>query len=191
MQQEYGIKNIFKNTTRGQKVVAGLFVLIVVILVVVLIVLVMGNAEEDLSDDDGSGDNGATEVVEGTQGLDTGDGGGNVQNVEVPVSTKFEENHNYTLIEYLPKGEYAFLNGEESDEDSVVYYYISENTAIDKGIVVSVDSCDEEGNTTKANDYLKSLPVDLSEYVIVYETHTGDVPCDVQATLVPLEDFDE
>lgn len=189
MQQEYGIKNILKNTTRGQKITVVLFLLIVVVLVVVLIVLATGETEEELGDGE-SGD-GTVVVSEGTQGLDAdGENSENGNLVEVPVSTKFEENHNYTLIEYLPKGEYAFLNGEESDEDSVVYYYISENTAIDKGIVVSVDSCDEEGNTTKANDYLKSLPVDLSEYVIVYETHVGDVPCDVQKTLVPVENLE-
>lgn len=95
-----------------------------------------------------------------------------------PISTEYNSNHNYTLIEYLPYSDDVFLTGEESMEDVIENFIIKENTAISKGIVVSVDSCDVEGNTAAANNYLASIPVDLSQYDIVYQTHVGDVPCE-------------
>ena len=177
MEQGYSLSNIFKNTTKKQRI-AFIIVLVVIIALISVLFMLVGASEETAEETTDSEEEVA--LFEGVAGdtienEEEGDG----TKIDVPVSTDYNSKHSYTLIDYLPKGEYKFLTGEESFVNSITYYIIKENTAVDKGIVVSVDVCDVKGNKKAANDYLKSLPIDLSEYVIVYQTHGSDVPCDM------------
>lgn len=176
----YSIKNLLINLTKKQKLGIVAFLVLLAIVAMIFAGLV-GSLQTDLSDDEEEVVENSAPVSEGVKWEDNSDGNSeNVESVEVPVSTDYNENHEYTLIDYLPSS--RFINMDYGNDQHGVrgYWVISENTAVEKGIVVSVDSCDVEGNTASANEYLKGLPVDLSEYTIVYETHVGDVPCDVQ-----------
>lgn len=186
----YSFGNVLKNMTKQQKIGAITFLAIIGFLIIVLFVLIAKPDNASLGDtEDGEAEENisATEIVEegingsiiesGSNNAGNSDGAG-LEKIQVPVSTDYDDEHEYTLIDYLPKGEYMFQLGEESDENMVTYYYISENTAVDKGIVVSVDACDEDNNKAAANEYLRTLPVDLSEYTIVYQTHMSDIPCE-------------
>ena len=177
MEQGYSLSNIFKNTTKKQRIAFIIVLVVIIVLISVLFMLVGASgetAEETTNPEE------EFVLFEGVNGdvIDKEESEESTK-VEVPVSTDYSSKHRYTLIDFLPKGEYKFLTGEESFVNSITYYIIKENTAVDKGIVVSVDVCDVKGNKKAANDYLKSLPIDLSEYVIVYQTHGSDVPCDM------------
>ena len=183
MEQEYSFKNLFQNMNRRQKIGLAVFVVVVVILIAVL--TMMAGTLNEMSD--GESDNGeeaelveqeATETAEGVSGGILSNGPDSNENITVPIKTNYDETHEYSLIEYLPVGKYNVEEGDESEEGVVAYYYIEENTAIDNGIVITVDSCNVEENQRMANDYLKSLPVDLSGYIIVYQTDVSDLPCE-------------
>ena len=144
MSSIYSVRNVFEKGNRGQVVVivAGV---VIVILVVILVILLVG----DKSEDDNIQSNNNVEVTQD----------------EIPVSTEYNEEHKYTLDDYLPWTNYDYL---EDGSGVDVKYDITENTAIPKGIVVTVSGCDEETNKANANAYLGTIPVDLSEYEISY-----------------------
>ena len=78
------------------------------------------------------------------------------------------------------------------DEEGSMVFRTTQRFAVDNGKSLQFNSepnnpfdvglSDEKTviGEEKQNEYLKNLPVDLSEYLIVYQEHTGDVPCDVQ-----------
>ena len=144
MSNLYNIKNVFEKGNRSQVIVmiAGV---VIVILIVILVILLVG----DKSEDDNIQSNNNIEVTQD----------------EIPVSTEFNKEHEYTLNGYLPWTNYDYL---EDGSGVDVKYDIAENTAIPKGIVVTVSGCDEETNKANANAYLSTIPVDLSEYEISY-----------------------
>ena len=144
MSNLYNVKNVFEKGNKGQVVVmiAGV---VIVILIVILVILLVG----DKSEDDNIQSNNNVEVTQD----------------EIPVSTEYNKDHEYTLNDYLPWTNYDYL---EDGSGVDVKYDITENTAIPKGIVVTVNGCDEETNKANANAYLGTIPVDLSEYEISY-----------------------
>ena len=144
MSSIYSVRNVFEKGNRGQVVVivAGV---VIVILIVILVILLVG----DKSEDDNIQSNNNVEVTQD----------------EIPVSTEYNKDHEYTLNDYLPWTNYDYL---EDGSGVDVKYDITENTAIPKGIVVTVNGCDEETNKANANTYLSTIPVDLNEYEISY-----------------------
>ena len=144
MSSNYSIKNIFEKSNKG--LVIGLFAgVIIIVLVIILLALIL--SRNDSNDRPNPNDD---EVI--------------VQN-KPSVSTEYNEEHEYTLDEYLPWTNYDYL---EDGSGVEVKYDIEENTAIPKGIVVTVSGCDEETNKANANNYLGTIPVDLDEYKISY-----------------------
>ena len=144
MSSIYSVRNVFEKDNKG-KVVIIIVGVVIVILVVILVILLVG----DKSEDDNIQSNNNVEVTQD----------------EIPVSTEYNEEHKYTLDDYLPWTNYDYL---EDGSGVDVKYDITENTAIPKGIVVTVNGCDEETNKANANAYLGTIPVDLSEYEISY-----------------------
>lgn len=144
MSSIYSVRNIFEKENKG-KVVIIIVGVVIVILVVILVILLVG----DKSEDDNIQSNNNVEVTQD----------------EIPVSTEYNEEHKYTLDGYLPWTNYDYL---EDGSGVDVKYDIAENTAIPKGIVVTVSGCDEETNKANANAYLSTIPVDLNEYEISY-----------------------
>ena len=140
MSSDYSIKNIFEKSNKNQVIAFMAGVVIVILLMILVVLLVSGKPSDE---------EGGVEVVQN----------------EPSVSTEYNEEHEYTLDEYLPWTNYDYLEDESGVE---VKYNIEENTAIPKGIVVTVSGCDEETNKANANNYLATLPIELSEYEISY-----------------------
>ena len=140
MSSDYSIKNIFEKSNKNQVIAFMAGVVIVILLIILVVLLVSGRSSDEGGD---------VEVVQN----------------EPSVSTEYNEEHEYTLDEYLPWTNYDYLEDESGVE---VKYNIEENTAIPKGIVVTVSGCDEETNKANANNYLATLPIELSEYEISY-----------------------
>ena len=143
MGSNYSIKNIFENADKKRVVGFLLAGVVIVILLVVLILMLASGNETD------SGDEQSVEEMQ----------------QETLVSTEYNENHEYTLDEYLPWTYYEYL---EDGSGVDVKYDITENTAIPKGIVVTLGGCEEEANRASADAYLNSLPIELDEYEITY-----------------------
>ena len=144
MSSIYSVRNVFEKGNRGQVVVIVAGVVIVILIVILVILLV-----SDKSEDDNIQINNNVEVIQD----------------EIPVSTEYNKDHEYTLNDYLPWTNYDYL---EDGSGVDVKYDITENTAIPKGIVVTVSGCDEETNKANAKAYLSTIPVDLNEYEISY-----------------------
>jgi len=79
-------------------------------------------------------------------------------------------NNTYSLDLYLP------YTVDSTYEDAAPNVYI-EGNEIDKTILVMVSACDAEKYKKMAMDYLKSTPIKLSEYEIIYEVNGTDVIC--------------
>ena len=191
MEQGFSFKNVLSNMTKQQKVMIALFVSLTIILLLILGGLLAGtqignpneNGEWADSSEGSGGDNGDSSAVveEGINGSEINYDNTvseNASYVDVPVSTDYNKDHKYTLTEYMPSGIYDFVSYGNNQSGARIYWEISENTAVEKGIVVKLDSCDVEGNKKKANEYLRGMNVNLSEYVIVYQVRVGEVPCD-------------
>ncbi len=110
---------------------------------------------------------GETVMVEKTVDSSESDSlsGGLVLNVD------YDEKHTYTLNDYLPLVRYEYLDDGSGTKE---YYDIVENSAVEKGVVVTVNGCDEEMNKRDANKYLESLPIQLKEYEIIYRVRACD-----------------
>ncbi len=145
MNSSYSIGNLFENA--GKKKIFGfLFAgVIIVILLAVLLMMVSGGVPNN-EDEQGNNDDETTED-------------------EVPVNTEYSAEHEYTLSEFLPRAYYEVLDDGTGVD---MKYDIVENSAIPKGIVVTLGGCDEEKNRLSANEYLGTLPIEPGEYEITY-----------------------
>ena len=144
MSSSYSLKNLFDNVGKKQMIGFLLAGAVIVILLVVLTMLLSSNSVSDEKEQDG---------------------GDEVTQNETLVSTEYNPEHEYTLSDYLPWTYYEYLE-DRSGVD--VKYDIVENTAIPKGIVVTINGCDEENNRLSANKYLGTLPIEPGEYEITY-----------------------
>ena len=184
MDETNSLKNLFTNLSFKQKI----GILAAIILIIVLIIMVVALVPKDSLEDKGDStsqesslepQSSSATIEKGTKWENTDAGSETTEEADIPTSTEYNENHTYTLEEYLPASRYEYKNKGDDTYGIRDYWWIMENTAVEKGIVVSVDSCDEEGNTAAAKEYLKSIPIDLSSYYVVYQTHIGEVPCTV------------
>ena len=178
-ENNYSIANLHTNLTKKQ--IAGFITLIIIVGLIIWGVISIANTITQ--------GNSATETEQAIDpniptsagskwGEDERDSN-NTEDITVPVQTTYREDHEYTLNDYLPTARYAYLNYGENSTVMRDYWWIMENTAIQNGIVISANSCDEAKYTNEAKAYLRSLPIDLSDYVIVYQTHTDEAPCNL------------
>ncbi len=175
--ENFSIKDLLRNLTNNQKLGIIAFLTITIIATIMIVGLV-NTLQNNTSNKETEKNSGST-----SSGIKWDDISNRnqeeIETVDVPVSTEYNEEHEYTLIDYLPSSKYGYKDYGDNQHGVRGYWIISENTAIEKGIVVSVDDCDVAGNTAAANEYLDNLPVDLSGYTVVYQTHVGDVPCNI------------
>lgn len=159
------IRNLAANLTKKQKIGIGVF-LVIVTIVAMVIAASINSLQDGLNNSDAA----ISEAVNWDDG----------STAEVPVSTDYNEDYTYPLIDYLPASRFSYLEYGDGESGTRTYWWIMENTATNKGLVISADSCDVEGNTKAALEYLKNLPVNLGGYTVVYQVHTSDVPCEVE-----------
>lgn len=179
--ENISIRNLLRNLTKNQKLGIIVFLIIIAIIVAIVAGFVNNIQNDSPSNNEEETAKNSVPVSSGIKWSDTSDGNQEEsERIEVPVSTEYNEEHEYTLIEYLPFARFTYKDYGYDQHGVRGYWIITENTAVEKGIVVSVDNCDVKGNTAAANEYLRNLPVDLSGYTVVYQTHIGNVPCDVE-----------
>ena len=149
------IHNLLTNLDRNKKIALVLGIVIIVVLLGFILLSIPKNQSDDNNP--------------GTQTTDDQD---------TPISTEYNKDHEYTLTDYLPMSDVDYVKDTDGDYNVVEYWSISENTAVEKGIVITVDSCNVEENTAAAKEYLESTTINLSEYSIVYQTSISEIPCD-------------
>lgn len=185
MEQGYSIKNLFNNASKGQIIGFTLGVVIVLLLFVVLISWLansnMARTEE-------------TKPVEGTTTTETRvDEDGNTiitetkidnDGNEIVTESKVDEYGNVTTVDpdlittYFP---YQVMREHEGWEATLRYsLHISDDG---KTINALVESCDEEKDKELIQQYINSIPIDISEYTIEYETFSEDAICDYTVDL--------
>ena len=150
------IHNLLANLDRNKKIALVLGIVIIIVLLGFILLSIPNSQSNEDNDTD----------AQTTDDQDT------------LVSTEYNEDHEYTLNDYLPMSDVSYVKDAEGDYNTVIHWSISENTAIEKGIVVTVDSCNVEENIAAAKEYLESTTMDLSKYSIVYQTDISDIPCD-------------
>ena len=188
MEQGYSLSNIFKNTTKKQRIGFFLFLVVVVILFIALIALVMSgvsnNGDEENSGNQTEGVTENTYVDEQgytvTQKITT-----NADGSQTVIETKMDEYGNVTTTDpnlittYFP---YQVMRRHTSED--LIYsgfeYTLQYSLGLDeeeKVINATIEYCDEEGDKALVQQYLDSIPLDLSEYTVNYETFRADAFC--------------
>lgn len=192
MEQGYSLSNIFNNTTRKQRIGFGIIVVVIIVLLVILVVLVMNSSQDDsVNDEEGQQADGVVDVTEDTYVDDQGytvtqetttyaDGG------KVITETKMDEYGNVTTVDpslittYFP---YQVVRKHTSEDlidagfDSTLRYslHLDEES---KTINAMIEDCDVEGDKALVEQYISSIPLDLSAYTVNYETFSEDAFCE-------------
>lgn len=192
MEQGYSLSNIFKNTTRKQRVGFGVILAVVVVLLIVLIVLVMNNPQDnDVDNEEEQQTNSVVDVTEDTYVDEQGntvtqeittyaDGG------TIITETKTDEYGNVTTVDpslittYFP---YQVMR-KHTNEDLIDFgleYTLRYSLHLDedaKVINATIEYCDVEGDKALVQEYINSIPLNLSGYTVNYETFSEDAFCD-------------
>lgn len=191
MEQGYSLSNIFKNTTRKQRVGFGVILAVVVVLLIVLIVLVMNNPQDNDIDNEEEQTDSVVDVTEDTYVDEQGntvtqeittyaDGG------TIITETKTDEYGNVTTVDpslittYFP---YQVMR-KHANEDLIDFgleYTLRYSLYLDedaKVINATIEYCDVEGDKALVQEYINSIPLDLSGYTVNYETFSEDAFCD-------------
>ncbi len=164
MEAGYNLGNILRNMTKKQKIGVAVFLAIVVILVLVLILLVMSGqqAVDETTDDDGS--SGETVVTETKM-----DEYGNVTTVDPDLITTYfpyQVMRKHASEELVDFGfEYTLRYALDLDEEARI-------------ITAIIEYCDVEADKALVQQYIDSIPLDLSAYTVNYETFSEDAICD-------------
>ena len=194
MEQGFSFGNIFKNMTKQQKIASLLFVVIVVVLLIVLGVLLSGMQTgsfdengEWVSDDAGQSDQPVVEeeTYENDEGYTvTKKTTINPDGTVTIIETKMDEYGNVTTVDpdlitsYFP---YQVMrkhdNLDEEWEYTLRYSLQLDEEA--KAINATIEYCDVDGDKALVEQYINSIPLDLSGYTVNYETFAEDAICDV------------
>ena len=191
MEQGYSLSNIFKNTTRKQRIAFGLAFLIIVVLLIVLILLAANNSLRGEGDEVGQANEQDEDVTEESyvndQGYTVTKKTTTYENGEtVTTETKMDQYGNVTTTDpdlittYFP---YQVMRRHTSEDliNSGFEYTLQYSLGLDEGgkvINATIEYCDEEGDKALVQQYLDSIPLDLSEYTVNYETFRADAFCE-------------
>ncbi len=86
-------------------------------------------------------------------------------------------NNTYSLDLYLPYAIYPDGFDAEDAEPTAPNYMIT-GSEEDKTLDIMVSQCDADKYKNEAMDYLKTTPIKLDEYEIIYEINSVDVRCE-------------
>ena len=184
MKQDYSIKNLFNNLTTKQIIIFGASIIVVILLLVLSIML---SGDSGSTEDGGFGNENSSEVATGEETY-TDEQGYTVTKVTttdengdiVVVETKMDNYGNVTTVEpslittYFP---YQIMREHEGME-STLRYFLSINDE-EKTIDALIEYCDEEGDKALVQEYINSIPIDLSSYTVNYESFSEDAICSV------------
>lgn len=194
MEKGYSLSNLFKNMTKNQKIGVLVVIAIIVILIIILASLMAGgeqiidgavsNGETEQSEDGTSveeetyvNDEGYTVTKEITTYADGG---------KIITETKEDEYGNVTTVDpslittYFP---YQVMRKHTSEDllDSGFEYTLRYSLSLDEGAKVinaTIEFCDVEGDKALVQEYINSIPLDLSAYTVNYETFSEDAFCE-------------
>ena len=194
MEKGYSLSNLFKNMTKNQKIGVLIAIAIIVILIIISASLMAGgeqiidgavsNSETEQSEDGTSveeetyvNDEGYTVTKEITTYADGG---------KIITETKEDEYGNVTTVDpslittYFP---YQVMRKHTSEDllDSGFEYTLRYSLSLDeeaKVINATIEFCDVEGDKALVQEYINSIPLDLSAYTVNYETFAEDAFCE-------------
>lgn len=194
MESGYNLGNVLRNMTKKQKIGAVVFLAVIIILVIILMFLMFGDqqaTDESSGDGDSMGQNEAANVKEETYENDDGytvtKKTTTYENGETVVTeTKMDEYGNVTTVDpdlittYFP---YQVMRKHTSEElvDSGFDYTLRYSLDLDEEariITAIIEYCDVEADKALAQQYLDSIPLDLSAYTVNYETFSEDAICE-------------
>ena len=175
-QQGYSITNLWRNLSGKEKLGFGLGILIIIGLIIGLGFMLFGNTNEEVLEpgttteesyvnDDGDTVTKTTVVSE--------DGEATV------TETKKDEWGNVTTVDpnlittYFPYQE----ERPHDDMEGTLRFYLDVDTE-NKVISASIEECDTEGDKELVQQYLDSIPVDISEYKVEYNPFYIDAECE-------------
>lgn len=177
----YSLGNLVKNLTVAQKLGIGLGFVIIILLLVFVGFLVgdMSSNEQENDNNDNS-----SEIVEETYTDENGytvttNTYINESGEKVTEGTKKDEYGNVTTLDpnlittYFP---YQVVRKHQEPMNATLRYYLAVNEET-KTIKALVEECDVAGDQALVQQYVDSIPLDLSEYTIVYDTFVNNAIC--------------
>lgn len=195
MKTGYSFGNILRNMTKKQKVGAVVFLVIIVVLALVLILLVMSGqqAADETTGDDG-GNTGQSDVASVKEESYVDDEGYTVTKEITTYTdgstsvneTKMDDYGNVTTVNpelitsYFP---YQVMRKHTSEDlvESGYDYTLRYSLGLDeeaRTIMATIEYCDIETDKALVQQYIDSIPLDLSAYTVNYETFSEDAICD-------------
>lgn len=200
MEHSYSLKNALTNLTTKQKIGIGLAITLVLVLSLALIALISSNIGQDNTTEEDEitsyiNEDGYEVSVEtytdeegGKTKIETyTDDEGRIITIETHTNTsgettvtgtKEDEYGNITTIDpnlvttYFP---YLVVR-EHSDAEPTLHYYVGadENSKI---IRATIEYCAVEEDKALVEQYIRSIPIDLSSYTIEYTISETDIYC--------------
>lgn len=174
--QGYNIGNLWRNLSVKEKLGFGLGFLIIIGLIVGLYFMIFGGGEEVLEPGTTTEETYVNEKGDTVTKVTTVDEGGEATVTE----TKEDEWGNVTTVDpslittYLP---YQVAREHEGEIETLRYFlYIDDDN--DKLIHAMIEDCDEENDRALVEQYINSIPLDMSGYTVEYETFYEDAVCE-------------
>ncbi len=181
MEQGYSFGNIAKNMTRKQKVLSILFVLIVVILIIILSVM-LSNYNQPEAEEETEVTTDVTErneVINGQDYVVTKETTVNADGETEVTETKMDSFGNVTTTEPNLITTYFPYQVVREHEDGRITLRYSLRIQEDSNVInAAVEGCDVENDKKLVQEYLNSIPIDLSNYTINYVPFFEDAFCD-------------
>lgn len=172
------IHNFFSNLNRNQKIALGLGA-VILIAIIALIPQPFQTSQKSGSDETGTIDNPKAENYTDEQGYTVvKESYTNDQGEEVITGTRTDPYGNVTTLDpslittYFP---YQVMR-EHKEWNSTFRFYLSINEN-DKIIYANMEDCDIEQDKKIISDYIKSIPIDLSEYSVEYSLTDVNTDC--------------
>lgn len=176
---EFSLRNLLNNLTTAQKLGIGLgFVIFALMLVFVgFLASDRENGEQSVGES----------AVEETEEVYTDENGYTVtkktyideSGETVTEGTKEDADGNVTTIDpglittYFP---YQVSRKHKESNESTLRYFLSIDEET-KTINALVEECDVAGDQALVQEYINSVPLDLSAYTVVYETFSNNASC--------------
>ena len=187
------VHNLMQNLSTKQKIGFGLAFVVILSLLIIFMVLVMGIGSNETSVDNDNAEQGS-KIVDVTEDTYTNEQGYTVtQEIttyadggKVITETKMDEYGNITTADpnlittYFP---YQVVRRHTSEDliDWGFEYTLRYQLQLDeeaKIITATIEYCDAEGDKSLVEQYLDSIPLDLSTYIVNYETFAEDAICE-------------
>lgn len=179
--QQNSLQNLFQNLTKRQKIGILISLFLIIILLFYIFFITQNSSENTSQNNEEDATESEINIEEINYNPDSSTKESSNNYIQELINNDYQykkSDPNYylehttnpeLLSTYLPHIEYRYYILDETQYRSVYFYAFQKD---EKTIEIMVEKCDEEQDKIRANNYLNSLPLDLSQFTIEYNINT-------------------